>query len=190
MEAYFQGKRELFEGLAIDKLESEWYTYPVLHLDLNAAKYTTPEALTSILGGHLTLWEKTYGMGKGEDTLSERFKEVIRCACDKTGHKVVILVDEYDKPLLQTYSNKELQDNYRATLPTKLHKNHQFLCFFAIQILFLQIFLIIKCRFTNIISIFADALPVAATMSSEEDRAKGWSNNILRSVIDALFLTI
>ena len=116
LEAYFQGRKELFRGLAIEQLETEWTQYPVLHLDLNAAKYTTPEALTSLLATQLCYWENTYGASAAEQTLSERFKGIIRRAYEQTGRKVVILVDEYDKPLLQTFGNKDLQDDYRATL--------------------------------------------------------------------------
>ena len=64
-EAYFEGKKELFKGLAIERLESEWLQYPVLHLDLNAEKYTSPERLEYILSNNLTQWEELYG--KGED---------------------------------------------------------------------------------------------------------------------------
>ena len=116
LEAYFQGKRELFKGLAIDQLEQEWKRYPVLHLDLNAEKYTTPEALDHILNSVLVDWENLYGKGDGETTLASRFKGIIRRAYEQTGQKVVILVDEYDKPLLQAFGNNKLQDDYRATL--------------------------------------------------------------------------
>lgn len=116
MEYYFKGEQKLFKGLAIDRLENEWCTYPILHLDLNAAKYTDSKALTSILNGHLNRWEELYGKNDSEDSMSERFKGVIQRAAQQTGKKVVILVDEYDKPLLQTFANKELQDDYRATL--------------------------------------------------------------------------
>ena len=116
LEAYFQGRKELFEGLAISKLETEWTQYPVLHIDLNAADYRSEEALTSILNGHLYYFEETYGRNPVENTVSERFKGVIKRACEQTGRQVVILVDEYDKPLLQTIGNEELQDNYRKIL--------------------------------------------------------------------------
>ena len=116
MEYYFKGEKELFKGLAIDQLEQEWKTCPVLHLDLNAAKYTTPEALTSILEAQLSRWEDIYGSSPSEKVVSERFKGVIQRACEKTGQKVAILVDEYDKPLLQAFDNEELQEDYRATL--------------------------------------------------------------------------
>ena len=116
LEAYFQGRKELFEGLAISKLETEWKQYPVLHIDLNAADYRSEEALTSILNGHLYYFEETYGRNPIENTVSERFKGVIKRACEQTGRHVVILVDEYDKPLLQAIGNEELQDNYRKIL--------------------------------------------------------------------------
>jgi hypothetical protein len=116
LEAYFQGRKELFEGLAIGELETEWKQYPVLHIDLNAAKYTTPQALVSIIDGHLRQFEKSYGKVPEEDTVSERFKGVIKRACEQTGKQVVILVDEYDKPLLEAIGKPELQNDYRTTL--------------------------------------------------------------------------
>ena len=116
LEAYYLGKKELFKGLALEQLEKDWTVHPVLHLDLNAAKYTNPEALTSILDGHFRYFEETYGINSNGQSLSERFNNIIRCAYEKTGQKVVILVDEYDKPLLQAIGNKALQDDYRATL--------------------------------------------------------------------------
>ena len=116
LEAYYQGKKELFKGLALERLEKDWKVYPVLHLDLNAAKYTDSEALESILDGHFRYFEETYGTTPNGLSLSERFKVIIRRAYEQTGQKVVILVDEYDKPLLQAIGNKALQDEYRAML--------------------------------------------------------------------------
>ena len=116
IEAYFQGKKELFKGLALEQLEKNWTVHPVLHLDLNAAKYTEPEALASILDGHFRYFEETYGANPSGLSLSERFKYIIRQVYERTGQKVVILVDEYDKPLLQALGNKALQDDYRDTL--------------------------------------------------------------------------
>ena len=115
-EAYFEGKRELFKGLAIEGLEKEWIKYPVLHLDLNAEKYDETEGLTSILSNYLTQWEQIYGEGEDEKTLSSRFAGVIRRASGKTGRKVVVLIDEYDKPLLQALCNENLLKEYRDTL--------------------------------------------------------------------------
>ena len=115
-EAYFEGKKELFEGLAIEKLEDKWEKYPVLHLDLNAEKYDTIESLNAILSYQLTQWEAVYGKGEDEKTLTNRFKGIIQRAFEKTGKGVVVLVDEYDKPLLQTLHNEELQNAYRNIL--------------------------------------------------------------------------
>lgn len=116
IEAYFQGKRELFEGLAIESLEKEWNAYPILHLDLNTEKYDTPEALENMLNDALTKWEAEYGACESERSLSLRFQGVIERACAKAGRGVVILVDEYDKPMLQAIGKPELQETYRSTL--------------------------------------------------------------------------
>ena len=115
-EAYFEGKKELFGGLAIEKLEDKWEKHPVLHLDLNAEKYDTIESLNAILSNQLTQWEAVYGKGEDETTLSNRFKGIIQRAYEQTGKGVVVLVDEYDKPLLQAIHNKELMEAYRITL--------------------------------------------------------------------------
>ena len=115
-EAFFEGKKELFEGLAIEKLELKWEKHPVLHLDLNAEKYDAPERLDAILSNQLTQWELIYGKGADETTLSNRFKGVIQRAYEQTGKGVVVLVDEYDKPLLQSLHDDALLESYRATL--------------------------------------------------------------------------
>jgi hypothetical protein len=116
LEAYFQGRKELFERLAISKLETEWEQYPVLHIDLNAADYRSEEALISIIDRHIRQFETIYGENPKDMALSDRFIGVIQRAYEQTGRQVVILVDEYDKPLLQTIGNTELQDNYRKIL--------------------------------------------------------------------------
>jgi len=116
LEAYFQGRKELFEGLAISKLETEWTQYPVLHIDLNTADYRDVKALQSLIDYHLLHFEKTYGPSSENRSLSERFMDVIRRAYELTGQQVVILVDEYDKPLLQAIGNEELQNDYRKIL--------------------------------------------------------------------------
>lgn len=116
LEAYFQGKKELFDGLAMEKLEKDWIKYPILHLDLNAEKYTDPEALDQVLESALRGWEALYGAQDYERTFASRFQGIIQRACDKTGQRVVVLVDEYDKPMLQAIGNDELQKNYRETL--------------------------------------------------------------------------
>lgn len=103
-EAYFEGRKELFEGLAIEKLEKEWNTYPVLHLDLNAEKYDSPKGLHAILSNHLTQWEAKYGKGDDELTLSNRFMGVIRRAAESTGKNVVVLIDEYRQAVTSSYA--------------------------------------------------------------------------------------
>ena len=115
-EAYFEGKKELFEGLAVEKLEKEWNVHPVLHLDLNAEKYDRPKALHAILSNYLTRWEDKWGRDERESTPADRFSGVIRRANEKTGRGVVVLVDEYDKPLLQALGNMPLLEDYRNTL--------------------------------------------------------------------------
>ena len=107
LEAYFSGQKELFAGLAMEKLETEWMEYPVLHLDLNTEKYHSL---------FLKQCEALYGKNPDEYSLATRFEGVIRRASEKTGRNTVILVDEYDKPLLQAIGKPELQDEYRDTL--------------------------------------------------------------------------
>ena len=116
LKAYFEGRKDLFQGLAMEQLEQEWRVHPVLHLDLNIEKYASQESLDNILESNLVQWEKLYGADPSERSFSLRFAGIVRRAYEKTGERVVILVDEYDKPLLQSISNKALQDEYRATL--------------------------------------------------------------------------
>lgn len=116
LRAYFEGKRELFEGLAIEQLEKEWKQHPIFHLDLNIEKYDTPQSLDYILEKAVAAWEDLYGANPSEQSISLRFAGVIERAYKQTGNRVVILVDEYDKPLLQAIGNKELQEIYRNTL--------------------------------------------------------------------------
>ena len=115
-EAYFSGKRELFDGLAISQLEKDWKSYPILHLDLNSREYKDEASLEAELNRHLEQWEKRYGDEFKTRATEERFLQVIDKAYEKTGKQVVILVDEYDKPLLQTIGNNALQDAYRSKL--------------------------------------------------------------------------
>ena len=116
LEAYFQGKKELFTGLAVERLEKDWIKYPILHLDLNIEKYDTPESLDNILEKSLTALEKLYGAEPSERSFSLRFAGIIERACKQAGQRVVILVDEYDKPMLQAIGNEKLQKQFRDTL--------------------------------------------------------------------------
>lgn len=116
LEAYFQGKKELFEGLAIYDLETEWKKYPIFHIDLNTANFQEKDSLYTVLNDYLTTWESKYGTRESEATLALRFKGVIARAAEKEGCGVVILIDEYDKPILQTLRAPELQAEHRAQL--------------------------------------------------------------------------
>lgn len=115
-EAYFLGKKELFCGLAIEQLEQNWFTYPVLHLSLNAEKYDCSERLSNLLVTQLEAWEAEYGVKEVNSSYSIRFMTVIRTAYQKTGRRVVVLVDEYDKPMLRSFDNAELQHDFREIL--------------------------------------------------------------------------
>jgi hypothetical protein len=116
LHAYFDGRKDLFEGLAIEQLEKNWIKYPVLHLDLNIIRRGDPTGLDSILNVTLCEWEKLYGSEQSEDTFGTRFRGVIKRAYEQTGQQVVILVDEYDKPILEELDNEELQYQRRDTL--------------------------------------------------------------------------
>lgn len=100
LKCFFEGKRHLFRGLYADGMDWDWSEYPVLYLDINIEKYKTPETLGQVLLNNLLRWEETYGITPQIDNLSIRFNNVIRAAYMKTGRQVVVLVDEYDKPLV------------------------------------------------------------------------------------------
>ncbi|MBQ3635674.1 MAG: ATP-binding protein [Bacteroidales bacterium] len=116
LKAYFLGKKELFHGLAIESLESDWKEHPVLYLDLNSGEYRDEQSLRSRLNFVLHSWEDEYGVGDEETELPIRFEGVIRRAYEKTGRQVVILVDEYEKPLLEAIEDSKLQDTFRNIL--------------------------------------------------------------------------
>lgn len=116
MDAYFSGKKEYFKGLAIEKLETEWKQYPVLRIDMSAEHYKDETILIDKFSNDLKQWERIYGDDESERSISLRFAGVIRRAYEQTGNRVVILVDEYDKPLLQAIGKPKLQDAYRAIM--------------------------------------------------------------------------
>ena len=116
LESYFSGEKELFEGLAVGNLEKDWKQYPILHLDLNTELYDTKDALEGKLNLFLANLEDEYGKNSNERTLGTRFEGIIRRIAEKKGNQVVILVDEYDKPMLQAIGNEELQTVYRNML--------------------------------------------------------------------------
>ena len=114
--AYFSGKQDLFQGLAIAEKTTEWVEHPVLRLDLGGQHYRNVADLLERLDWSLKRWEKQYAVTDSEGSVSLRFESVLQQACEQTGRHVVILIDEYDKPLLETVNNPPLQDEYRAIL--------------------------------------------------------------------------
>ena len=107
LQAYFEGRKELFEGLAIADYEKEWVKHPVLHFDLSGAKHFDVDALNSYLNLRLLPYEKLYGKGEGENYPNERLAGIVKRAYEKTGEKVVVIIDEYDAPLLDVVHEKE-----------------------------------------------------------------------------------
>ena len=124
--AYFRGQKELFKGLYLEQVEevqashegrAAWEEYPVLYLDFNTKNYSDEQALAAILNAHLRDWEEAFMLEQREEAPDGRLKDLIQRIYRKTGKQVVILVDEYDKPLLQTMGvNEELNERYRNAL--------------------------------------------------------------------------
>ncbi len=98
--AYFEGKKELFDGLAMEKLETEWTKYPVLYFDMSTAKGLNKMELESELSLKLKDYEENYGSRDGEERPNQRLQGIVKRAYEQTGQKVVVLIDEYDAPLL------------------------------------------------------------------------------------------
>lgn len=117
IEAYFKGRKDLFAGLKIAEYEKEWIEYPVIHIDLNAKLYDSKESLKIILDNYLDIYENRYGLPttRGED-VEIRFANLIRELHDSTDKQVVILIDEYDKPLLNNVSNKDTYAEIQSLL--------------------------------------------------------------------------
>ena len=116
LEAYFLGRKDLFQGLAIERFEKDWAAHPVFHLDFSGADYTNPIELDNRLNLTLNEWEGKYGKNEAESTFGERFYGVICRAKERTGQKAVLLIDEYDKPLTDTIGKPDMQDRNRALL--------------------------------------------------------------------------
>lgn len=114
MKAYWEGKRELFRGLDIEKLEEKnpeaWQPYPVFYFDFNGDSYIKT-SIETVLDGMLRDWEDIYGDQFRDRTLGDRFQKVLELAAEKTGRRCVVLIDEYDKPLLDTSEHEEIQDH-------------------------------------------------------------------------------
>ena len=116
LEAYFKGRKELFEGLAMEKLEKDWTEYPVLRVDFSGKSYDQSDVLGKVLNDILNKWEQEYGCKNDSDVPGIRFSNVIQSAYENTGRPVVILIDEYDKPIVDNLTNEELADTFRSQL--------------------------------------------------------------------------
>ncbi|MDR1793757.1 MAG: AAA family ATPase, partial [Bacteroidales bacterium] len=116
LKAYFEGKKELFNGLKISELEKDWTEYPVFHIEFNRSGFSSLESLKSVLRENLAIIEKVWGETDKNEELSVRFSTLIRKAAKKSGKKVVVLVDEYDKPLFSTMHDDVLNDQMRTEL--------------------------------------------------------------------------
>ena len=114
--SYFEGKKELFEGLVIEKLEKEWNEYPVLHFDLSKGKHMEKAQLEEYLGYLLEDYEQKYGIENHRNGNNNRFNDLIEVVYRKTGKQVVVLIDEYDAPLLDVAHEKEKLDELRNTM--------------------------------------------------------------------------
>ncbi|MDE7421218.1 MAG: ATP-binding protein [Muribaculaceae bacterium] len=116
LEAYFEGRRELFRGLAADSMDLDWTPSPVLHFDFNAENFSKEDGLERHLDTLLRGFEKIYGIEEENVTPSQRFRHIIETAYEKTKRKVVILIDEYDKPLLDIEDYPEIFDKNQRIL--------------------------------------------------------------------------
>lgn len=116
IEAYFEGKKELFKGLYIYGEEKEWTRHPIFHIDLSPENYLSTDILKSRLDWYLSQWEAIYGKEDVERSLSARFENCIMRAVKQTGNRAVVLVDEYDKPILSAIENVALQNEMRTIL--------------------------------------------------------------------------
>ena len=113
MQSYFEGKKDLFKGLAVDKLEKEWTEYPVLHFDMSGGKHMEPEQLELYLGYILEDQEKEWGINEPRIGANNRLIDLINTAYEKSGKQVVVLIDEYDAPMLDVAHEKEQLDVLR-----------------------------------------------------------------------------
>ena len=118
LKCFFEGKRELFKGLYADNMDWDWEEYPVLYLDLNIGRYYDGDKLSDILDRQLREWEEKYEINVKDTDPEQRLATIIRIASQKTGKGVVILVDEYDKPLVNNIHNRKQFIRYRNELAT------------------------------------------------------------------------
>lgn len=187
MQAYFEGRKDLFRGLALDSMDVEWTASPVLHFDFNAENFTVEKGLEHLLDTMLYDYEEIYGRREIDATPAQRFRTLIRKAYEQTGRKVVILIDEYDKPLLGIEENHELFEKNQAVLKSffaNLKTMDSFIRF---------AFLTGVARF-NKVSIFSDLnnlddIPCPTNMPISADGLKKNSLNIFVKALRILRLT-
>lgn len=115
-ESYFSGKKELFEGLAIEKLEQEWMEYPVLHFDMSGGKHMEKKQLEDYLSNRLEAEERKRGITHTKRGANDRLTELITTAYEISGKQVVVLIDEYDAPMLDVAHDKETLDVLRNVM--------------------------------------------------------------------------
>ncbi len=116
LKAYFEGRRDLFKGLAADSMDLDWTPRPVFRFDFNAEDFSKPEGLEMLIDGYLWDYENIYGRRQEKLSIPQRFKNLIRKAYEQTGRKVVVLIDEYDKPLLAVEDFNEMYEKNQRTL--------------------------------------------------------------------------
>ena len=116
LHSYFEGRRELFKGLEIETLEKDWTTYPVLHFDMSIAKHVDKEQLEAVLDNQLSGYERKYGMTPQERAPNLRLKDLIETAYRQCGERVVVLIDEYDAPLLDVVHEESTLPALRNTM--------------------------------------------------------------------------
>lgn len=132
LKAFYEGRRDLFDGLAISRYAHSWDVHPVFHLNLVNADVTSEAGLTAAIGQQIDFWERMYGVTPGVADLAPRFIAVIRAAVAQTGVKAAVLIDEYDKPLVSTLRNEELHNKFRGILKplyATLKAADEYICF-------------------------------------------------------------
>ncbi len=173
LDSYFKGQKELFEGLKIMELETEWEAYPVIHVDLSVAKVeTTVEGLRKVLFRLLNPYKNEYGEGAYEDTPGGLFSGLIHRAYGKTGKQVTVIIDEYDAPLLDKLHIPETLDAFRNVMQefyVQLKANEAFIrfCFITGITKFSQ--LSIFSTINNLTNISMDAKYAAICGITEEE---------------------
>ncbi len=173
LDSYFKGQKELFEGLKIMELETEWEAYPVIHVDLSVAKVeTTVEGLRKVLFRLLNPYKNEYGEGAYEDTPGGLFSGLIHRAYEKTGKQVAVIIDEYDAPLLDKLHIPETLDAFRNVMQefyVQLKANEAFIrfCFITGITKFSQ--LSIFSTINNLTNISMDAKYAAICGITEEE---------------------